>query len=209
MVVKRGPLVTSVEPWPGPSWPLVVAPGMLVRIRGQELTDGGGQADVRLGGETVRIFSVDGDGSVVAVLPDGASGVAELWIRNAWGEHSVRVVVAAAAPALLRTEAGDVAAAVAESGTVLTLYLTGLGGVRPDGEYLVHTEAPSVTAGGQTCAILFSGRAASMPGVDQIECRLPAALPDVPVKLTVRSAGHVASGILTVRVTRDASGSKE
>jgi len=195
VVVKPGPFVSAVHPYPGASWPLALAPGMLVRIEGRDL----GDSTLTLGGQPVRVISTATDGSLVAVLPDIEPGDSNLIVRTASGQHKVGVTVQSAAPAFLRTKNGSVAGAI-QAGNVLTVYLTGLGAARPSGAFMVHVDQPSVTVGGQPCEVMYSGRAAAMPGVDQINCRL-SAIPADNVDVAVHIARRQAHGSLQVRPT--------
>jgi hypothetical protein len=96
-VLKPGPVIEAVEPTEGRSWPLVLAPGMLVAIRGVNLD--AGIPEVYLSGKPLMIVARSTD-RLLVVLPPDVTGVAELAVRNAAGRHSVRVYLEAAFPSL-------------------------------------------------------------------------------------------------------------
>jgi hypothetical protein len=123
--VKPGPFITSVEPYPGALQDRVLAPGMLVRVRGQQLAQMiGTQPEVLLAGQPVRVLASTQAGEVVGVLPDSPRGVVDLTLRNSLGKHMVQVVIEDVAPVILRSEAGNTAVVQSDKG-LFTLYLTG------------------------------------------------------------------------------------
>ncbi len=194
VTAKPGPRITAVDPFPGPAWPLVLAPGMLVRISGTALT---GATALDLAGQPLQLLSTAPDGSITAVLPDIApSPAASLTVRTPAGQHTTTIVLDAVAPAFLRTPAGTAAAAeFFDDRRIVTLYLTGLGATRTDGPWQVHIVPPDVTVAGQTCAVLYSGRAPNLPGIDQINCALAAPAPPA-AEVTVRAAAQSATARL-------------
>jgi uncharacterized protein (TIGR03437 family) len=74
-------------------------------------------------------------------------------------------------------------------------------GAASSGEPLANTLAsPTVTIGGVTAEVSYSGLAPGYPGLYQINARIPegaAAGPDIPVVLTI---GGVASNTATIAV---------
>jgi uncharacterized protein (TIGR03437 family) len=90
-------------------------------------------------------------------------------VRNAAGEHNVNLMV--------EPTAGSVHPVVVRSGDFITIYATGMGSTarRADGlDWLVAQ--PEVSVGGQACRVSYAGRTPGLPGLDQINCQLPAGL---------------------------------
>ena len=184
-VIKPGPFIESVEPAAGRSWPLTLAPGMLVSIKGQELNVGALEA--RVADKPLPVLSISAI-TLAAVLPEDISGMAELTVRNSAGQHTVRIVVEAAFPALflreglaaaLHSATGNSVSAAdpAAPGEIISLFLTGLGATAsaPSGLAIARLQ-PVVTVGNRQCQVLYAGRAPTLPGVDQINCRLASEL---------------------------------
>jgi uncharacterized protein (TIGR03437 family) len=85
------------------------------------------------------------------------------------------------------------------AGDYLTFFLTGLGATTTENG-LQHARAqPAVTVGSKTCAVSYAGRAPTMPGVDQINCVVPAGITGSALPLVVTSAGR-ASNTVTIAV---------
>jgi uncharacterized protein (TIGR03437 family) len=83
---------------------------------------------------------------------------------------------------------------------VLVLFLTGLGSTTESGGYQVAVQTPTVTIDGQICSLIYAGIAPSYPGVDQINCTVPAGLPpNASAQLLVSSGGQT-SNATTVAV---------
>ena len=183
----------SVEPAPGRSVPLIVAPGMLVTIKGLDLNTG--VVDLSLAGKPVRVISTSAE-RLVAELPEGVPGLAELRLRNAAGQHTLRVLLEAAAPSLwMPILRGGSAQAVsvrepAVPGDIISVFLTGLG--QP-------VQQPVVRVGGRACEILYAGRAPGLAGVDQINCKLPQDLSSGVARLQVTAGNRSAWADLPVR----------
>ncbi|HYI94367.1 MAG TPA: hypothetical protein VEX68_12540 [Bryobacteraceae bacterium] len=188
-VIKTGPWIEAVEPAAGRSWPLVLAPGMLVSIRGLDLNVG--SIELFLGDKPIPVLSVS-NSKLTALIPEDVIGLGELRLRNSAGQHMVRVFLESAFPALFLQD--GVAAALHSSsgkpvsdadpaapGEVISLFLTGLGAG-------VALEQPVVTIADRQCEVLYAGRAPSLAGVDQINCRLSSEL-------------EVEAGRVRVRVT--------
>jgi uncharacterized protein (TIGR03437 family) len=202
-VVKPGPLIEAVEPAGGRAWPLVLAPGMLVAIRGVNLNAGAPELD--LSGRPVVVISRDSN-QLLAVLPQDSAGVAELTLRNGAGRHSVRVYLESAFPSLFLYE--GLAAALHSStgepvtnrnpamrGEIVSLFLTGLG---TRDSYAGFVQRPVVTLAGENCEVLYAGPAPALAGVDQINVRLPIQLPAGAVRLEIIIGNRTASADLAV-----------
>jgi uncharacterized protein (TIGR03437 family) len=181
LVMKPGPLIEAVRPAPGAASPRVLSPGMLVSITGRELN--AGTTDLSLAGKPVRILSAR-SGQVTAVLPENVTGLAELSLRNAAGRHTVRVLLEKAFPALFLLHGR--AAAIRASSDIISVFLTGLG----------TTATPVVTVGGGACEILYAGVAPGLPGVDQINCRLPLSVRAGTVRLAVTAGSRTSAADL-------------
>jgi uncharacterized protein (TIGR03437 family) len=181
-IVKPGPLISGVEPGPGPAWPLVLAPGMRVTIRGSRLSEGITQ--VTANGAAVPVIARAAE-ALDVVLPERIAGMVALTVKNQSGRHTIRIYVEKVNPVLFKT--GRTAAAVhpatgqpvtsdapAERNEVVSFFLTGLGDVAVRDGFSIALHQPDVTIGGAVCAVTYAGRAPGSPGVDQINCRVPA-----------------------------------
>jgi uncharacterized protein (TIGR03437 family) len=116
------------------------------------------------------------------------------------GKNTINVVTQAAVPAVFTTDGTTAAALNAASGVVVTpstplhggdyvsLFVTGLGTTATGAGGLQYaTIQPGVTVAGQACLIQFAGLSPQFPGVDQINCQIPAGLganPAAPVIVT-------------------------
>lgn len=218
---KVGPFVGRVYPAAGAISPLVVAPGMFIAIYGALLSTSTatapsqpypvslGGAEVTANGTAIPLYFVS-PGQINGILPDGISGAVKLRVRTSAGEHTVNLMVEAAAPAPFTSDGsgrGHVAALNAVTGAIATpqnplsggnflaLYLTGLGNTtRRDGLDWANLQ-PTVTVGGQPCAVTYAGRAPGFAGLDQINCQLAAGLPNNPsTPVTVTSGARTSSG---------------
>ena len=146
----------------------VLAPGMVVSIRGLDLNVG--TTELSLGDRPVAVLSAT-DKTLTALLPEGVIGLAELRLRNSAGPHAVRVFLESAFPALflreglaaaLHTSSGKpvTPADPAAPGEVISLFLTGLGATRAGSDGLaVALEQPLVRIADRPCEVLYAGRA--------------------------------------------------
>jgi len=218
---KIGPYIGRVYPASGAISPLVVAPGMFIAIYGASLSTSTAEAPslpfpTSLGGVEVHVNGVAiplhyaSPGQINAVLPEGLTGAVKLRVRTSAGEHTVNLLVEATAPAPFTSDGtgrGQVSALNAVTGAVATpqnplsggdfvsIYLTGLGNTtRRDGLDWANVQ-PSVTVGGQPCVVGYAGRAPGFAGLDQINCRLAAGLPNNPSSpVTVTSGAWTSTG---------------
>ena len=206
-VIKPGPWIEAVEPAAGRSWPLVLAPGMLVSIRGSELNTGA--SELYLADKAVPVLSAS-DNRLIALLPEEVIGRAELRLRNSAGQHAVHVFLESAFPALFLRE--GLAAAVhsfsgepvsagnpAAPGEIISVFLTGLGTTTTSRGLPVALHQPVVRIAERQCEILYAGRAPALPGIDQVNCRLPPELPSGAVRLQVTSGNRTGAAALAVR----------
>jgi uncharacterized protein (TIGR03437 family) len=146
-----------------------------------------GAIELRLTDKLLPVLSVSAD-TLTAVLPEDVTGLAELNLRNSAGQHTVNVVVENASPSLF-LRGGLAAALHSSSGNsvstadpatrreVISLFLTGLGATASEENGLaVARQQPVVTVGNRQCDVLYAGRAPTLPGVDQINCRVASEL---------------------------------
>jgi uncharacterized protein (TIGR03437 family) len=189
VIAKPGPLITTVEPAPGATWPLVLAPGMRVAIRGSRLNDG--DLEVTTKGVALNVMSRDNE-EVVVVLPEQIVGLVDLTVKNISGRHTTRIYLEPAVPVLFSEQPP------AEAGEIASLFLTGLGNTANRDGLSIAMDTPSVTVAGEPCAIEYAGRAPDMPGIDQINCRIPPSARGWST-VVVTSKGRSSSGVVSVR----------
>src|SRR5260370_35395973 len=137
--VKPGPFIARVLPSAANVLPLSLAPGMFVSIYGTSLADP--TAQLLFNGISV-LPAYTSAIQINAVIPDGASGLATLTVRNGAGSHTVNVFVEAAMPAIFTLDGSGTGSAAAinasnnrvvggnnplHAGDYVELYATGLG----------------------------------------------------------------------------------
>jgi uncharacterized protein (TIGR03437 family) len=97
----------------------------------------------------------------------------------------------------------------ASTGTVLQIYCTGLGAVTnqpatgtaaPSGPLATTTTTPTVTVGGVSVPVLFSGLAPGFIGLYQVNAQLPSGVPGGAAVPVVLSIGGVVSNTATIAV---------
>jgi uncharacterized protein len=196
--------------------PMVISPGSLITIFGQNLTLGSmSAADPRnppfkLAGTTLRL-----NGTAVPLLyasptqvnayvpldltPDDRDGnlhvTAELSNSDADGSASTRVATAATTPGIF---------ALTKGASWVTLWGTGMGAVEPWEAYQVTAAHPDVTIGGIDCRVLFSGLAPGWPGLYLVNVEIPS-IAALPAQLQFRLHSFSWTFLLTQNVTRAAS----
>jgi len=220
VVAKGGPLIARALPSAASTFPLNVAPGEIMAIYGTNLAaetmSAGGlplpqqlsDAQVFVNGNAVPLYFVSLN-QINAVMPDDASGLVKLTVQNSAGKHSINVLIAPAVPEILTQDgsgAGPASArkAIDESvvtadnplhaGDYLVLFLSGLGATTQMNGYDYANQQPTVTIGGLDCPVSFAGRAPGYPGLDQINCAVPAGIPpssSSPIYVT--SGGRVSN----------------
>jgi uncharacterized protein (TIGR03437 family) len=209
-LVKPGPFVARVLPAAANTFPLSLAPRMLISIYGSALTD----VQVLVGGSPIPVL-YSSPIQINAVLPDTVSGLTPLTVQNTTGKHTVNLYVGTAAPAIFTLDSsgtGPAAALKAPALTVVTadnplhagdtvaLYVTGLGLTTPNNGLDVAVLQPTVTIGNNNCPVTFAGAAPGFIGLDQINCTIPtgiAASSSVPVVVT---SGNRISNTATLAV---------
>lgn len=176
---------------------MVISPGSLITIFGQNLTLGSTSAadprnpPFKLAGTTLTL-----NGNAVPLLyasptqvnayvpldltPDDSDGklavTAELSNSDADGSGSTRVAAAASTPGIF---------ALTRGASWVTLWGTGMGAVEPWDAYQVTAAHPDVTIGGIACRILFSGLAPGWPGLYLVNVEVPS-IAVLPAQLEFR-----------------------
>jgi uncharacterized protein (TIGR03437 family) len=226
LVLKPGPRIARVYPSATAVFPLSVAPGMFVSIYGEALAANAAQTPtvdlpLQLSDAQVLVNSAPvplhyaGPTQINAVMSESASGLVTVTVTNGSGRHTVNVLVDTAVPAIFTQNGSGSGAASALSATnnllvtetnplragdYLQLYLTGLGATTPrDGLDWANLQ-PTVTVGGQPCAVSYAGRAPGYRGLDQINCQIPPGLGRNPAAAVVVTSGSRRSNTATVAV---------
>lgn len=210
LILKTGPRVEAVIPAAAPVFPLVIAPRMLVSIYGTGLA----QSTVTLNKAAVQTSYVS-DTQINALIPENAAqGLNSLTVQNGGGSHTVNVFLESAFPAVFSLDQSGNGAAAAlnaqnsvivsstaplHAGEYLELFLTGLGTTaRRIGLDFAQVQ-PTVTVGGVACPVTYAGTAPGFPGLDQINCVIPAGLGKRAAPVVVTS-GNRASPVTTIAV---------
>ncbi len=224
--VKSGPYVLRVYPSASRVTPLSVAPGMFVSIYGDALASQTAQAtsadypnmlaDVQvLVGGTPLLLHYASPAQINAVLPDDATGLVKLTVKNTAGADTVNVLFEPAVPAVFTQDGTGSGAAAAlnsrndglvtssnplRAGDYLELFLTGLGATTLlDGLQYANLQ-PTVTIGGQPCAVSYAGRAPGYRGLDQINCLVPSGIAPSATAQAQVTSGTRSSNVVTVAV---------
>ncbi|MDE3195937.1 MAG: hypothetical protein KGN84_06315, partial [Acidobacteriota bacterium] len=224
-IVKPGPTIypKGVIPAAGPApFPLDVAPGEYVSIYGSHLAASTAMAmqpyptqlsdtQVLVNGVAQQVVYVSA-GQINFVYSSANAGLTQLTVKNAGGQQTVNVRVAAAVPSIFLLDSNSTAAAVnALTGTVvstqaplhagdfMSLFLTGLGATTHMNGLDYAVEQPAVSVGGEACAVTYAGRAPSYEGLDQINCSIPPGISGEQTPVVV-SAGGRTSGTAFIAV---------
>jgi uncharacterized protein (TIGR03437 family) len=210
--VKAGPFIARVLPAAASVFPLSLAPGMFVAIYGTSL--GAESAQVLFNGTSISP-SYSSAIQINAVIPDGASGLATLTVRNGAGSHTVNVFVETAVPAIFTSDGSGTGPAAAlnasnngavgsnnplHAGDYVELYATGLGATTNRGGLDYANLQPTVTIGGQDCPVTYAGRAPGYVGLDQINCIVPAGLGGNAAAPVLITSGARSSNIATLAI---------
>ena len=210
VVLKTGPRVEAVVPAAGAVFPVVIAPRMIVSIYGTGLAQG----TVTVNQAAVPTSYVS-DTQINGVIPaETPLGLNRLTVQNGVGSQTVNVLVEAAFPAVFTLDqsgVGPAAALNARSGVIvsqaaplhageyLELFLTGLGSTARQNGFDFAILQPTVTVGGSACPVTYAGAAPGFPGLDQINCIVPAGLGKQAAGVVVSSKTRV-SPMVTVAV---------
>jgi uncharacterized protein (TIGR03437 family) len=220
VVVKPGPLIARVLPSASVTFPLNIAPGMFASIYGASLalnTEKAGSfpLPVELGGARVSVATEDAllyyasANQINAVIPEDASGLVTVTVQTTAGSHTVNALVAPAVPSVFTqdgTGRGLAAAVNARNNKVINpgnpllagdyveLFLTGLGHTHLHQGLEYADQQPTVKIGSQNCPVSYAGRAPGFPGLDQINCKIPAGLaPNDAAPVIVRSGSRLSN----------------
>ncbi|HUQ91303.1 MAG TPA: hypothetical protein VM120_06460 [Bryobacteraceae bacterium] len=160
---------------------------------------------VTMNGLPCAVYSVS-DGQINVLAPRDLSGDGvDITVTSALGSSMVRVPLLGVSPGLFfNTETGEAAVLVAgiglptsvrpaAAGEYLEIYATGLGAVQVS-PFLGLEETvrrPVVTLGGVGLEVSFSGLSPAVPGLYQINARVPVGLPAGKTKLRIVMDGVV------------------
>jgi uncharacterized protein (TIGR03437 family) len=202
----------------GPGNTTGAAPGSLISIYGQNLTDGRTEmasgvpwpfalagTQVRIDGQLVPVFYASPDQINVQVpndVPAGRDVDVQVIVgdRIANPEH---LTVVDTAPGLF-----GIIGEGARPGEVLAIFGTGLGPVSPEvpSGYAAPTDTLSVTlvepevlVGGRPAKVTFSGLAPTLVGVNQVNAIVPSDLPPGPAEVVLRVGDRTSnSNLVTI-----------
>lgn len=222
LVIKTGPSIQRAFPASSRLFPLSVAPGMIVAVYGNSLAAETAtaatiplplqlsDAQVLTGGTPMPLFYTSSS-QINVLIPESASGLMRLGVRNGSGSHAINVLVERVAPSIFSQDqsgTGAAAAINANTGTLVTphrpvhvgeyieLFLTGLGTTTAHNGLEYADQQPTVTISGQDCRVTFAGRAPGYLGLDQINCVVPPGLSgDDSAPLAVTSGGHTSNTV--------------
>jgi uncharacterized protein (TIGR03437 family) len=225
-IVKPGPLVAGVFPAAARVFPLSLAPGMFVAIYGTNLAATTAKASalplplqlsdtqVLLNGSPISLHYASGI-QINAVLPDSASGLVKLTVRNGGGSHTVNVLIETAVPAIFTRDSSGSGPASAlnaldnsvntptnplHAGDYVELFATGLGRTTLKDGLEYANQQPTVSIAGMDCPVTFAGRAPGFPGVDQINCVVPAGIGSNSAAPVAIVSGNRTSNVATLAV---------
>jgi uncharacterized protein (TIGR03437 family) len=185
-----GPSIAAIFPSAAAVTPRGVAPGMFASIYGTNLAPSAEQAQRLpypttlantqvLAGSTPLPLHYASAAQINAVIPETASGLLQMTVRNGSGQQTVNVLAEPAVPTLFAgavtnavTGALITPAAPAQRGDFIAIYLTGLGATERRGDLDWARITPVVTVGGQPCVVSYAGRAPGYVGLDQINCQI-------------------------------------
>ena len=182
-------------------FPRTVAPGSLISIYGSQLSG----SEVLVAGQRMPLSYADTT-QVNTLIPENASGLVRLQVKNSTGEHTVNVLVEPVRPAIFAPALNAIAGTVVtpqsplRPGDYVSLFLTGLGSTTERNGLQWANIQPEVTFGGQTCAVTFAGRAPGYPGLDQINCQISLNVQGSDEAQVVVRSGSRVSNVTTLPV---------
>jgi uncharacterized protein (TIGR03437 family) len=220
-VMKTGALIApgGVLPAAAKVFPLAVAPGEFVAIYGDMLAARTAQApappyptqlsdaQVLVNGVAVPVQFAS-PSQINIVVPDAAPGLVKLTVQNGSGSQTVNVLVEPAVPAIFTQDGSGsgpaaalrsadasliTAASPLHAGDYVEVFLTGLGATTTRGGLDYANQQPTVTIGGKDCAVSYAGRAPGFPGLDQINCLVPAGISNTAAAVVVASGARVSN----------------
>jgi uncharacterized protein (TIGR03437 family) len=199
ITVKQGPYIARVLPSAAAVFPLAVAPGEIVSIYGSNLAN----SQVTVSGVTA-VIDYNGASQINAIVPQAVQGFVPVTVSNSGGSHTVNVLIQPAVPAIYTQDqsgSGPAAAlngisdvlvtsaAPLHPGDYVSLYLTGLG-----------SQQPTVTVGGEPCAVTYAGNAPGFPGLNQINCQIAAGVAASTTSPVLVTAGGRTSNEVTLAI---------
>jgi uncharacterized protein (TIGR03437 family) len=196
VLLKAGPRIASVAAATGPLPTLSRAPGMLVSVYG----DGLSNATLTVASQPVQVLYAS-DLQINGVLPDAISGLVQFTASSPAGSQSVNLFIEAAVPALFLGlvfhEDGSLVstASPALPGEMISLDATGLGAA--------PVAVPQVSVGGQAAAV--SNIANPAPGVNQVYFAIPLNSGTGNAILIVLTSGPYSSNAIAVPIASDPS----
>jgi uncharacterized protein (TIGR03437 family) len=212
-------VIHGAVPAGGAVFPYDVAPGAYVAIYGTSLAGSTlvapgpnfpqqlGDVQVSVNGAGIPIQFISA-GQLNVIWPDLPPGLTKLTVTNAAGSFTTNVIVQAAVPTVFTFD-GTAAAAIngvsgADVGSgaplragidYVSLFLTGLGGTTNTNGLDYAVIQPTLTVGGQPCAVTYAGRVPGVPALDQINCQIPAGISGAAVPVVVTSNGRAANTV--------------
>ncbi|HYP08926.1 MAG TPA: IPT/TIG domain-containing protein [Bryobacteraceae bacterium] len=177
--VKSGPSVNAIFPSAAALFPRSVAPGSLISVYGSVLTTASGTTEVLVAGQP-RPQSFASAEQINTLVPEDASGLVKVQVKNSAGEHTVNLIIEPVVPALFAPALNALTGVVVSTqaplrrGDHIALFATGLGRTETRGGLQWAAVQPQVWFGGQECTVTFAGRAPGFPGLDQINCQVAA-----------------------------------
>jgi len=222
VVSKPGPLVHGVVPAGSAVFPYDSASGAYIAIYGSGFATSNSTASLpypqNLGGVTVTVngqaaaLQYVGANQINMIFPTLPAGSAQLVVTNATGSDTTTVVIAPAVPTIFSldgTGTGPAAAENALTGAIVSasaplkagsdyvaLFLTGLGPTTTESDGLQHAQATvTLTVGGQNCTVLYAGRVPGVPGLDQVNCQIPAGISGAAVPVFITAAGRASNTV--------------
>ncbi len=226
IVIKDGPSILRAYSAASSVFPLIVAPGMIVAVYGDQLAAGTAaapaiplplqlsDAQVLLGGTPLSLYYAS-PSHINAVISESASGLMQLGVQNMSGSRTINVLVEPAAPSIFTQDAsgtGAAAALNAATGAVVSsqspvlagdyveLFLTGLGTTTARNGLDFADQQPTVTISGQNCPLTYAGRAPGWPGLDQINCVVPSGLASDDSAPVIVTSGARTSNTVTIAI---------
>jgi uncharacterized protein (TIGR03437 family) len=222
---KPGPLIHGVVPAGSAVFPYAVTSGAYVAVYGANLASNPVASALpypsSLGGVTVTVnnqpaaLQFVSAGQINLIFPNLPPGSATLTVTNGAGKSTSTVVVAPAVPSIFSLDgsgSGPAAAINAKSGAVVgsaaplkagvdvvAVFLTGLGPTTTQNGLDYAQASVSLNIGGQNCPISYAGRVPGVPGLDQVNCQIPAGLAGPAVPVIITAAGR-ASNTVTLAI---------
>jgi uncharacterized protein (TIGR03437 family) len=178
-----------------------IAPGSLIAIFGTGLSRAGAASSVQIGGRPALVVSGTPFQLNAVVPTDVPPGTHMLRIETPYGPAEEPVDIQQVAPAFFSISAGRPAlvnqdgtlnspATPARRGTVLVMYLTGLGVFQTNSGFPVTQVPVSASIFGQEMPVFYAGAAPGFPGLYQVNVGIPASTPiGAAVPLLLSQAG--------------------